>query len=166
MRSRALRLRISILVLLPCYVAVSAHVKPRGKIVRVAWVFFCFVLVCLASLPAHGIKVVALGTTVEACKYAVEPTFTLVRQLGYPPDWNVAIACTEIAWKQLKERIDARSHYAFTLLKQRITFVRGEIFKRPPEWDFVPEEVFKHELGHIRCNCADERKAWKWAGSH
>jgi len=101
------------------------------------------------------------GPGLEACNYAVNPTVDLVTKLHYPPDWTVVLACDDVAWEHLRLHSGATTNYAFTFFKRKMTIVRGAIFINPMEWEYSPEEVFRHELGHIRCQCQDE-----WAKRH
>ncbi len=77
--------------------------------------------------------------------------------LGYPAGWTVAIMCTETRWTALLASIDERRPRlrAFTRLKERITVIDGAIFREsPPNY----RHIMAHELGHIRCECADENR--------
>jgi hypothetical protein len=55
-------------------------------------------LLFLASFAVQGraATVIAAGTkTVEACRFAVNPTAEIVSHLLYPADWKVVVVCTK-----------------------------------------------------------------------
>lgn len=115
-------------------------------------------------LRLYGATVLAAGTkTVEACAFAVNPAAEIVGQLPYPDDWKVVVVCNEIVWDMLmkQKNVDYLTDYAFTFQPNRVTFIRAKIFaERMP---YTPEQVLRHELGHIICKCDDEDRAWNWA---
>ena len=116
---------------------------------------------------AYAATVVAAGTkTVEACNFAVQPTFNIVKTLPYPADWKVVVVCNENLWDGLMKQanVDYISDYAFTYQPNRVTFIRAKVFAERME--YTPEQVLSHELGHIMCNCDDEDRAWDWANKH
>src|SRR5215470_5266135 len=129
----------------------------------------CILLVCLAPLtgPTHAATVIAAGTkTVEACSFALDPAAKIVGRLPYPSDWKVVVVCNENVWDMLmkQSKVNYVSDYAFTYRPNRITFIRAKIFAE--RMKYSPEQVLKHELGHIVCKCDDEEVAWRWAEKH
>lgn len=115
------------------------------------------------SKVSHAATVFAAGTnTVEACGFAVNPTARILGHLPYPPDWRVVVVCNENAWDGLmrQERVNYVSNYALTFQPNHVTFIRAKVFLEPMH--YTPEEVLRHELGHIVCSCDDEEVAWRW----
>ncbi len=125
-------------------------------------------LLFLASFAKRGraATVIAAGTkTVAACSFAVSPTAQIVSHLPYPANWKVVVVCNENVWDILmrQDRVNFISDYAFTFQPNHVTFIRAKVFLELME--YTPEQVLKHELGHIECRCDDEEVAWKWAAS-
>ena len=121
-----------------------------------------------ASFAVQGgaATVIAAGTkTVAACGFAVSPTALIVSHLPYPANWKVVVVCNENVWDILmrQDGVNFISNYAFTFQPNHVTFIRAKIFLESME--YTPEQVLKHELGHIECRCDDEDFAWKWAAS-
>jgi hypothetical protein len=125
-------------------------------------------ILCLFSvsftIQGRAVKVIAAGTkTVAACGFAVKPTAELVSHLAYPPDWKVVVVCNENLWDSLmrQSKVQFISDYAFTFRPNRVTFIRGKVFQVTMQ--YTPEQVLRHELGHILCRCDDEDRAWALA---
>ena len=117
-------------------------------------------------MQGRAATVIAAGTkTVASCGFAVCPTAQIVSYLPYPADWKVAVVCNENVWNTLmrQDRVNFISSYAFTFQPNHVTVIRSKVFLEPME--YTPEQVLKHELGHIECTCDDEEVARKWAAS-
>jgi hypothetical protein len=118
------------------------------------------------AMQASATTVIAAGTkTVEACGFAVNPTAQIVGHLAYPADWRVVVVCNENVWGTLmrQETVNFASNYAFTFLPKHVTFIRAKVFLE--RMNYTPEQVLKHELGHIVCDCDDEEVAWRWTAT-
>lgn len=116
------------------------------------------------ALRLYAATVIAAGTkTVEACAFAVNPAAEIVSQLPYPDDWKVVVVCNEILWDTLmkQKNLEYLTDYAFTFQLNRVTFIRAKVFAE--RMRYTPEQVLRHELGHIMCKCDDEDRAWNWA---
>jgi hypothetical protein len=114
-------------------------------------------------LRLHAVNVIAAGTkTVEACAFAVNPAAEIVRHLPYPEDWKVVVVCNEIVWDTLMKQksVEYLTDYAFTFQPNHVTFIRAKVFAE--RMRYTPEQVLRHELGHIMCKCDDEERAWNW----
>ena len=76
------------------------------------------------------------------------------------------VVCNEVVWDNLmrQDRVNFISDYAFTFQPNRVTFIRAKVFLEPMQ--YTPEQVLKHELGHILCKCDDEEVAWRWAARY
>lgn len=127
------------------------------------------VAVFIISLVGQGraVRVLAAGTkTVEACRFAVSPAAEIVSRLPYPADWQVVVVCNENLWVMLmrQSHVQFISDYAFTVQPRRVTFIRSKVFQE--HMRYTPEQVLKHEVGHILCRCDSEDKAWAWADKH
>jgi hypothetical protein len=121
----------------------------------------------LFVMKGHAATVIAAGTkTVGACRFAAEPTAEIVSELHYPADWKVVVVCNENVWDTLmrQDRVNFISDYAFTYRPNRVTFIRAKVFLAPMKYS--PEQVLKHELGHMLCRCAEEEIAAKWANKY
>lgn len=116
------------------------------------------------ALRLYAATVIAAGTkTVEACAFAVNPAAEIVSQLPYPDEWKVVVVCNEIVWDMLmkQKNVEYLTDYAFTFQPNRVTFIRARVFVE--RMRYTPEQVLRHELGHIMCKCDDEDRAWNWA---
>ncbi len=123
-------------------------------------------VICIASFTSlsRAVTVFAAGTnTVEACGFAVNPAARILGHLPYPSDWRVVVVCNENAWDQLmrQDRVNFVSNYAFTFQPNHVTFIRAKVFLEPMH--YTPEQILRHELGHVVCRCDDEEAAWRWA---
>ena len=126
-------------------------------------------LLFLASFAMQGraaTVIAADANTVEACSFAVNPATEIVRHLPYPADWKVVVVCNENVWDMLmrQDRVNLISNYAFTFQPNLVTFIRAKVFLEP--MNYTPEQVLKHELGHIVCQCDDEEVAWNGLRHH
>ena len=127
----------------------------------------CILLVFVQSTFA---KVLVAGVKdAAACSYATEPLTEDLKDIGFPKDWTIVVACDQLVWEKLQRKGDAfRTSTAFTNLAGHITVVNGAIYLqmfplRGTRYS-TPKEVLEHENGHIRCKCNDEGKADKAAG--
>lgn len=130
---------------------------------RLKVLFLLILSIASFSAVSRAATVFAAGTnTVEACGFAVNPTARILGHLPYPPDWRVVVVCNENTWDELmrQERVNFVSNYALTFQPNHVTFIRAKVFLEPMH--YTPEEVLRHELGHIVCGCDDEEEAWKW----
>lgn len=123
------------------------------------------ITIWIAACPplSRAATVFAAGTnTVEACGFAVNPAARILGHLPYPPDWRVVVVCNENAWDQLmrQDRVNFVSNYAFTFQPNHVTFIRAKVFLE--SMNYTPEQILRHELGHIVCGCDDEEAAWRW----
>lgn len=123
----------------------------------------CARLLLLFSLtvPLRAATVFAAGTkTVAACAFAVDPAAQIISDLPFPADWKVVVVCNENMWDTLmrQKAVNFVSDYAFTFRPNRVTFVRAKVFVE--HMNYSPQQVLKHELGHIVCNCNSEEVAW------
>jgi hypothetical protein len=115
-------------------------------------------------------RIVVLGvSTADMCTFATKPLIQDLKDISFPKDWTIAVACTPAIWERLqRKRDDFNTVTAFTNLKGRLTVLNGIIYLQPlplrgtNHW--TPKIVLKHEHGHILCNCDDEAKADKAAG--
>jgi len=108
---------------------------------------------------------VKIWATSKACP-AIKPALVEVGRAPFPQGWAVLVACNEVQWVMLQRKADAQAtRYAFTNVKGRITVVRGAIFLRGVA-ERNAHRVLLHEIGHIRCDCADEAKAEAWAAGY
>ncbi|HKS75714.1 MAG TPA: hypothetical protein VJQ82_21055 [Terriglobales bacterium] len=126
----------------------------------------CVLLLLLTSLaaPGHAATVIAAGSkTVAACAAAVNPAAQILDHLPYPADWKVVVVCNENTWDMLMRQkgVNFISDYGFTFRPNHVTFIRAKVFLE--RMQYTPEQVLKHELGHIACSCDDEKVAWSWA---
>lgn len=125
----------------------------------------CVLLLMLMSLAvlSEAATVIAAGTkTVAACGAAVKPAAQILDHLPYPADWKVVVVCNENTWDLLMRQkgVNFISDYGFTFRPNHVTFIRAKVFLE--RMQYTPEQVLKHELGHIACSCDDEKVAWSW----
>jgi hypothetical protein len=126
-------------------------------------VLIIFLLAALFIGSACAATVFAAGSkTVKACNFAVTPTAEIVGGLPYPDNWRVVVVCNENVWDTLMRQSNVQfiSDYAFTFQANHVTFIRARVFRE--QMHYTPEQVLRHELGHIICSCDDEDKAWAW----
>ncbi len=127
-------------------------------------------LVCillLSMLPSSGQaqRILVVGVRQKAdCEFATRPLQADLRQVSFPGNWTLLVACNFIAWQNLRRRADAlQTNTAFTNLPGHLTVLNGAIYREMPPLKgshfLTPASVLKHELGHIICACGDEARA-------
>jgi len=131
---------------------------------------YILLLAGILSTTVVAQKVLVVGVKrPETCAFATGPLIEDLKDVSFPKDWRIAIACTAIAWKELQRKGDAfATNTAYTNLKGRITILNGAIYQQPlplrGTTRRTPKNVLRHELGHIVCQCGDEDKADHAAG--
>lgn len=133
---------------------------------RLRAAYILLFLIVSVAVQSGASTVIAAGTkTVEACGFAVNPAAQIIGQLPYPADWKVVVVCNENVWDTLlrQQGVNFASNYAFTYLPNHVTFIRARVFLE--RMNYSPEQVLKHELGHILCDCDNEEVAWRWAAT-
>lgn len=93
---------------------------------------------------------------------ATRPLIEDLKELSFPTDWTIAVACTQAVWKSLQQKGDAfGTNTAYTNLRGRITILHGAIYVYPLPLRGTtrrsPKNVLRHEFGHIVCHCGDEQ---------
>ncbi len=86
-----------------------------------------------------------------------------LKTLQYPPGWTITVTCLRSYWDTARRNADSpRTNTAFSKLRGRTTVLNGEIFQQSRPFY---RGIIAHELGHIKCDCADEataeRIAWE-----
>jgi hypothetical protein len=124
------------------------------------WLFSMLAPLCVV-IRAHSVSVVTTSKSCAALPVAVQTINHL--PTAYPRDWTVVIACSDSDWHYLQRRADALgTRDAFTNIKGKTTFIRGELFSNPPIGR-PARLVLLHELGHITCRCGNEDMAENFA---
>jgi len=88
----------------------------------------------------------------------------LIQEAGFPKQWLVIIACNDRDWKRIQNGARLSPYHektAFTSLKKKTTVVNLKVFDSAANMGYLPMNVLHHEVGHIRCQCADEEEAEK-----
>jgi len=134
-----------------------------------------FLLLGFTAFPLWATEVAVTTKTVKACDFALNPTLAIIKRVPHPSNWKVVIVCTDMEWDRLlmlDKRIEHISNYAFTRFSPNdptirpVTYIRGHLFVENPPFNYRPERVLKHELGHIFCKCMNEDTASNWADQH
>jgi hypothetical protein len=122
-------------------------------------------LLSVLSIASQAQRVYVIGVKrVADCEFATRPLIADLRELRYPKDWNIWLACSSLVWERLQRNGDAfETNTAFTNLQGHITVLNGEIYREMMPLrgtsHRTPRLVLKHELGHIICGCDDEERA-------
>lgn len=72
-----------------------------------------------------------------------------------PIGWHWMVVCSDKGFERTKQLYDVQhTGRAFTVTQYHMTFFNVNVFSTVDA-----EYVVRHEIGHIRCKCADESKA-------
>ena len=142
---------------------------PRGRSSRLEVYFSLSLTMLLWSNAAFAnVHVGAYGAKRESCQPTLSQVVDSLRQVSFPDEWTVIVACTDTAWSTalMVNRATGASEMAVTNAAARWTLVNGAVWDRMRNRSrYSPEMVLRHELGHIRCGCRDERRADQAGGS-
>src|SRR3954463_649804 len=94
---------------------------------------------------------------VRDCAIPLDRLKAELQTLAYPVEWVILIGCTPLAWENAWRRAgQPPTRTGFTSLQARVTVLNGAIF-RGLQAEY--RHTIAHELAHIRCACADDRRA-------
>ncbi len=116
-----------------------------------------FSLLWISAAPAQAQRVICTKTMkAKTCDILAVPVEQELKRLDAPTDWTWVIL-NESDWREAKRMFRTESAIAFSVLKLRLSFLNEEYLQqtRPR----LPTDVLAHELGHVFCACANERKA-------
>jgi hypothetical protein len=109
-----------------------------------------------------------LGTGAN-CPVITADVIRKVRAAGFPNDWTVVVTCNQRDWQDWAAKAKlpmGAAGLGFTSLKSKTTFLNGpKLFDGPVKPGMV-DNVMRHEIGHILCNCTDENKANELGRAH
>lgn len=115
-------------------------------------------LCAFSAAPAQAQRVICSKTMrAKTCDILAVPIEQELKRLDAPADWTWVIL-DEADWRQAKRMFRTeRASIAFTVLKLRLSFLNEEYLQRARPR--LPTDVLAHEIGHVFCACANERKA-------
>jgi hypothetical protein len=120
------------------------------------------VLILLLCGQSFAAIVGVLETKMNQCSAVAPMMETLKHVPAYPSDWRIFIACNEVVWKHIKILKNVQgTDTAFSSADGEWTVVNAAVFdtQRLDYSSNTPENVLKHELGHIKCKCGSEKEA-------
>ncbi len=111
------------------------------------------------DLPAPAkVRILVYGVdSVAKCAGPIKALQDELQTLRYPDGWTIGIVCNPLAWDMLLRIADPPpTRTAFSNFIKHSTVLNAAIFR---ESRFSYRHTLAHELAHVTCQCADERKA-------
>jgi hypothetical protein len=108
------------------------------------------------AAPSH-VRILVYGVDdVAKCAGPVKALQAELQTLPYPEGWTIGIVCNPLAWESLLRIADPPpTRTAFTNFIKHSTVINAAIFH---EVRSSYRHTLAHELAHVTCQCADERK--------
>lgn len=106
---------------------------------------------------ASHVRILVYGVDdIAKCAGPIKALQAELQRMPYPDGWTIGIVCNPVAWESLLRIADPPpTRTAFTNFIKHTTVINAAIFH---DMRSSYRHTLAHELAHIDCQCADERK--------
>lgn len=93
----------------------------------------------------------------DACDDATRKLGQILSTISIRPQgWHWRVPCSDELWREDVRHFSSHSDKAFTIRGLKLTVIRMNVLE-----NLGAENIVRHEIGHILCDCDDENLANK-----